>query len=1717
MPSYLLRENPTPEDTSWEFTNIPAAFLTPPTAAAHAHAHSHSHSQRAPAKSRARGKLITFTPEKITLELAQLPGNRIVYADEPDKLVLASFERLRFPDAKPSVAAEYMRSRGCFLRQANSDEELDRRLYAMGDLEKIMNVAKRAKRIGLLFSGAEIDYELDPKYVGDIGDLTIGDENFSDGCGLISRRLWQVHRSNVVSHSGSQRCSVFKSAGRNGSFSKESRIVRLSFKLAEDEPQGVVMLHPPLDTEKKHLVEFRKSMKKFNATADHIFSVVNYSTPYSYGRLNNDIVVLLSSLGVTNEALLKKQAEYFSWVEQASLDVIEGFEFLSSFGRYSSAERLLLEGIDSPAIQKEIKSLQKTEVASFYKDGNTKKERVRMLVHKSRRLFGVCDPFRVLQEGQVHVRITVSRNGASTVKGLDVIVVRNPWDILKLRAVDHPQLSHLVDCVVFPSVGKRAAPSMSSGGDLDDSVPGDDYFVCWDPELVPSKVLESYGYPPNKERVNTRVTREDLARHFAFYNNSGMARSAALHNKWASCSPDGALSKECQELNALYSQAVDGARIQIPDRLKTPPAPKEDFVLSVLFAEAQKFSERFVQGPDITDSVDISRDTAEELIVQLLSVAEPAVSEYALLNKARAIARQHQIDFAPYLSHINFGALLTSEKYELGVSMNLPPAQQAYMWNSLLRSDILTASELADRKLGGPLRVQRLYSSRTLGLYAFFEYLERAMDEYTRKLIIFKLDDRFSVAVFIRGKIPWNEDVPVDGENVVVASFMKESALAIPTYKACTTGFRLHCSEGNVQLFNQQRANTFIFLSRPPALSGSEIKVSIALQQISARVQRQMGRVNRTPVVSVEIHVVSNRDRVAHQLFDLRFEHIATEEFMRRFTHQSTTYQPNTLEGADPTELATEAQRSVFTETPNVAKTQLSRETMQSLDVCADFAWKYHADNQLFWIFDAMLARLPLDRSYIAKWLQHEPLLVFSMLKRYPPTESGVLHDEVASFDNLLTMHIVRSANTIGIAALVAFEKIQGSLATMHISHYLELLETVPLCVRSPQLVQEMLFVLNECRASSNDHPPSMIYAHKQALGVAFDRAEEAGEECPCDEEAGRRSSRTAPALVPLHAIEGKPYDAIADIRVDSTSSIRLHSHVRLRAASKPEKGHLEPAVLDGVVGVAKAGEVSISLMHTPPPEFAEMHWYLYNAGSVGACDVLSYLPDTGNPSVELALTATFRAMMDAIRRLAAEGAECCRFHRLITAPKDEGSSASAEEHEPDEPTNDDDADERLKSDGDTDTDTITGLNASQMRAVRSSDVARLSLIWGPPGTGKTTVVVQILKRLVKRLSEGASILMTASTHNAVDNVLERFVKINKAEKLMPEDRILRVATDSFRVNKALHSYTVESRVGGEILRDSKRRDKAEKLVKAATIIFTTCAGAGLGILRGIDFDIALIDEASQITEPVALIPLVKGCKKAVLVGDHVQLRPMVRPLGHAVLYDVSLFERLYTGRALPGIKRTMLDIQYRFPKELAKFPSKEFYDDKLQTGIENVYEALQGLLKSTFPWPRQSDTGRVQPAVFVPCSSEEDYGGRSKSNEGQAKLVKHIVQLLTTDGTTNAPLGEAPSIAVLSPYAKQTKLLQRTLPPSAPAYTIDSFQGRESDIIVFSTVRCNASADIGFVEDARRLNVAWTRARLALIVVGDRATMAGNLGIWKRAIESCSEVALTGWDNEPS
>ena len=263
-------------------------------------------------------------------------------------------------------------------------------------------------------------------------------------------------------------------------------------------------------------------------------------------------------------------------------------------------------------------------------------------------------------------------------------------------------------------------------------------------------------------------------------------------------------------------------------------------------------------------------------------------------------------------------------------------------------------------------------------------------------------------------------------------------------------------------------------------------------------------------------------------------------------------------------------------------------------------------------------------------------------------------------------------------------------------------------------------------------------------------------------------------------------------------------------------------------------------------------------------------------------------------------------------------------------------------------------------------------------------------------------------------------------------------------------------------------------------------------------------------------MPLVKGCTKAILVGDHVQLRPTVGQ--HAVLagLDESLFERLYTHsdkKRLEGMKCCMLDIQYRMHRSLCKFSSESFYEGRLKTGVSDDSRALP---PSNFPWPAES--GLIKRGVFVQCGTREDLGQKSKSNAGQVTACKDIYQRLAA--TSSA--GQNLSITVLTPYTRQRLALQSAI-PDASVSSIDGYQGKEADIIIFVTVRCNVAGEIGFLRDMRRLNVVLTRARCGLIVLGDEDTLTSTStggdeaekAVWLRLLKGLGRVQLDEHQSE--
>ena len=281
--------------------------------------------------------------------------------------------------------------------------------------------------------------------------------------------------------------------------------------------------------------------------------------------------------------------------------------------------------------------------------------------------------------------------------------------------------------------------------------------------------------------------------------------------------------------------------------------------------------------------------------------------------------------------------------------------------------------------------------------------------------------------------------------------------------------------------------------------------------------------------------------------------------------------------------------------------------------------------------------------------------------------------------------------------------------------------------------------------------------------------------------------------------------------------------------------------------------------------------------------------------------------------------------------------------------------------------------------------------------------------------------------------------------------------------------------------------------------------------MRTETFDTVVIDEASQETEPQSLVPLAKGCSKAILVGDHVQLRATVIKHAKLVGFEVSLFERLYSSPdSHRFLRKVMLDTQYRMQTSICAFSSAEFYEGRLKTAVPDSNRPLH---PRSFPWPCEQK-GRLARMFFLQCSATEDLGRRSKSNHDQVVLTKEICKELRPqlNGIDHSTI---PSVAVLAPYSRQVEMLIDLRASGIMVNSIDGFQGQEADVVVFVTTRCNAHADIGFLKDMRRLNVVLTRARCACIIIGDKETLTGGdpsdeaTRIWKRLLDSLTSLTF--------
>lgn len=419
-------------------------------------------------------------------------------------------------------------------------------------------------------------------------------------------------------------------------------------------------------------------------------------------------------------------------------------------------------------------------------------------------------------------------------------------------------------------------------------------------------------------------------------------------------------------------------------------------------------------------------------------------------------------------------------------------------------------------------------------------------------------------------------------------------------------------------------------------------------------------------------------------------------------------------------------------------------------------------------------------------------------------------------------------------------------------------------------------------------------------------------------------------------------------------------------------------------------------------------------------------------------------------------------------------------------------------------------LNPEQAAALDLADRAEdLALVHGPPGTGKTTVLVEVIRRAAAR---GEKVLAAAPSNLAVDNLVERLaaaglscVRLGHPARVLPAllAHTLEALTEGHEAARIARGLVEEAialrraaskrkqRRGPGRFSESRAqwRDARALLAEAralearaeaevldrADVVLATLTSLDAPPLAGRRFGLAVVDEATQAVEPAAYLALLRA-GRAVLAGDHLQLPPTVLSAeAQEGGLGVSLFERLVP--LVGPAARVTLAEQHRMNARIMAFPSAAMYGGALR-----AHPAVADRAVDDAPLEVVDTSGRG-------LEEETPEGSDSKQNPGEADLVAAEVARLLA-------LGLGPDrIAVISPYDAQVQRLRQALAAEVErgleVDTVDGFQGREKEAVIVSLVRSNDSGEVGFLADVRRMNVALTRARAKLVVVGDGATVA--------------------------
>ena len=893
-------------------------------------------------------------------------------------------------------------------------------------------------------------------------------------------------------------------------------------------------------------------------------------------------------------------------------------------------------------------------------------------------------------------------------------------------------------------------------------------FVTWDSDIIPSTVAEPALYPSGKELITFgEVTGDSRAEYFARYTSGSLGKVKNLYMKWARLG--NAMSPECQQLNRLFSQCVDGNHIRIPEnlqifkKLEDPPEPKSSiapFILDSLHEACMRQIQRTATlKPEMQDDVSI--------VDLLLTRDKMAISEFELLGLLVRWCDRHSVDIMTYTHAVDFSAL--TDEQQVWFLARLPPSSTtpSLVRNGLLQSDIISPQESRRFGLAHPhLRWKPVFRSNVDRMSRFLPVVCRSLESFHKKLIVLHINERLSIAVYIPHKIIRASEVTVDNA-VRVMVFPHTQGPQSANYRVMPTkiNYRLYCDEQMFQLYQQKKGNTWIFLRSPkgddalyralPSVGDKrrvrdrtvqqqinfDCKASVALDKIGQDIQKHIGRVQGEGVLGgvsasmiveasyanrrKEVYVISNRDVAAMRVLDQWLHYVDTQEVLPLYEILESDYTTSKLAMLD-WDRYSEIVRSICRDNDLSSLRQLS--SIAQLQEILDLLKEHDEKRRLRDVFSQalLLAEDPTSALYsgsvvstLLRYLQDTAYLTSTLIQsRSWSRNKAAMEHELIDSAPAIAKRLILLCNELSGFVIQPLSILLNELKMLSTDSLVDLVELIALTVRSPELSLDLLLGVLEPEMSRLlvGRPLFTQQLTSTLFGIALDHIDEAA-----------ASSKPQPESIRLTVDDYKDGHTIVKsiLRVDSSMTISLKTgdHVRFTVTTVPQNDPFaKPFSMDALVLSVEPGTATFRCLHEPPPYLARCAWQIVLCGSF----------------------VNSKTMFDSARTFYIEREACCDIYASVLGLPDVDQIEL----------------ENVKLRAVRD----PSLNASQNGALTAAMGHSLTLIWGPPGTGKTHTIIVILSQLLEQLPQ-SRILVTAPTHNAVDNILGRFVNTKSAQE----------------------------------------------------------------------------------------------------------------------------------------------------------------------------------------------------------------------------------------------------------------------------------------------------------------------------------------------------------------